>query len=209
MFFSKMSSAVSTIDAGRPALAVGLYVVLNENHLSTPTEGPQEAFYKPRPPACGAARDASADNYGRKLKPTAKKTRKTRQKTKKTLKTLLALDMLAMMPGLIAGSALTTSTNQVPNVVTQVSVAYCGYSSGWWSDLGRFGICMLGIWAPTGSILYMLDRKGRSDLREGRQTVRDGKELRDRELVRIGRQLARSGASLLRFTTVGLIAVVA
>jgi hypothetical protein len=26
-----------------------------------------------RPPACG---DASADNYGRKLKPTAKKTRK-------------------------------------------------------------------------------------------------------------------------------------
>jgi hypothetical protein len=34
-----------------------------------------------RPPACG---DASADNYGRKLKPTAKKTRKTRQKTKNT-----------------------------------------------------------------------------------------------------------------------------
>ncbi len=36
----KMSSAVSTTDAGRPALAAGLYVVLNENHLSTPTEGP-------------------------------------------------------------------------------------------------------------------------------------------------------------------------
>jgi hypothetical protein len=34
-----------------------------------------------RPPACG---DASADNYGRKLKPTAKKKRKTRQKTKNT-----------------------------------------------------------------------------------------------------------------------------
>jgi ssDNA-binding Zn-finger/Zn-ribbon topoisomerase 1 len=39
-----------------------------------------------RPPACGAARDTPADNYGRKQKPTAKKTRKTRQKTKKTLK---------------------------------------------------------------------------------------------------------------------------
>jgi len=94
----------------------------------------------------------SADNYSRKLKPTPKKTRKIRQKTKKTLKNprkikgmqklqikeeimavaaLLALGMLAIMPGLIAGSALTTSTKQVPNVVTQVSFAYCGYSSGW------------------------------------------------------------------------------
>jgi hypothetical protein len=120
---------------------------------------------------------------------------------------LLALGMLAIMPGLIAGSALTTSTKQAPNVVTQVSVAYCGYSSGWWSDLGQFGSCMLEFWAPTGSILYIMDRKGRSDLREGLQTIRVGKELRDRELVRIGKQLVRSGASLLRYTTVGFIVV--
>jgi hypothetical protein len=66
-----MSSAVSTTDAG-------LYVVLWRPLHST--KGPQE----PRPPAYGAARDASADNYGRKLKPTAKKTRKTRQKRKNT-----------------------------------------------------------------------------------------------------------------------------
>jgi hypothetical protein len=45
-----MSSVVSTTDAG-------FYVVLNGGHLSIPNEGPQEAFYKPRPPACGAARD--------------------------------------------------------------------------------------------------------------------------------------------------------
>jgi len=66
---------------------------------------------------------------------------------------------------------------------------------------------MLGFWAPTGSILYILDRIGRSDLREGRQTIREGKELRDRELVRIGRQIVRSGASLLRYTKVGFIVV--
>ena len=54
--------------------------------------------------------------------------------------------MLAITPGLIAGSALTTSTKQVPNVVTQVSFAYCGYSSGWWSDWDSFGKCMAGIW---------------------------------------------------------------
>jgi hypothetical protein len=76
-----------TTDANRPALAAGLYVVPDGVLPSLiPNESPQEASYKPRPPACGAARDASADNYGRKLKPAAKKTRKTRQKTKKTLK---------------------------------------------------------------------------------------------------------------------------
>jgi hypothetical protein len=76
-FLFKMSSAVSTTDAD-------LYVVPDGGHLSTPTKGPQETSYKPRPPACGAARDASVDNYGRKLKPTAKKTRKHDKKRKNT-----------------------------------------------------------------------------------------------------------------------------
>jgi hypothetical protein len=115
--------------------------------------------------------------------------------------------MLAIIPGMIAGSTLTKSAKQLPNVVTQVSAAYCGYSSGWWSDLGQFRNCMLGFWASTDPIIYWLDRKGRSDLRKGLQTVREGKELRDRVLVRAGRQLVRSGASLLRFTTVGFIVV--
>jgi len=61
---------------------------------------------------------------------------------------LLALGMLAIMPGLIAGSALTTSTKQVPNVVTQVSVAYCGYKSGWFNDWGKFADCMMDLWFP-------------------------------------------------------------
>jgi hypothetical protein len=40
-------------------LAAGLYVVLYGDLSSLITnEGPQEASYKPRPPACGAARDA-------------------------------------------------------------------------------------------------------------------------------------------------------
>jgi hypothetical protein len=43
---------------------------------------------------------------------------------------LLALGMLAIMSGLIAGSALTKSAKQVPNVATQVSAAYCGYITG-------------------------------------------------------------------------------
>jgi len=120
---------------------------------------------------------------------------------------LLALGTLAMMPGLIAGSALTTFTKQAPNVVTQASFIYCSYRSDWWSDWGEFGSCMLAIAGPPSALIYILDRKGRSDLREGRHTVRDGKELRERELVRAGRQLVRSSVSLLKFTKVGFIVV--
>jgi hypothetical protein len=59
---------------------------------------------------------------------------------------LLALGMLAIIPGMIAGSALTKSAKQVPNVVTRVSAAVCGYLTG--GDWGEFGKCMLGLWTP-------------------------------------------------------------
>jgi len=62
----------------------------------------------------------------------------------------LALCMLAMMTGLIAGSALTESANQVPNVVTQVSFVYCGYIA---ATGGSFLGCMGEFWIPTGAIL--------------------------------------------------------
>jgi len=45
-----MSSAISTTDASRPALAAGLYVVLYGDHLSITTEGPRQTAYKPIPP---------------------------------------------------------------------------------------------------------------------------------------------------------------
>ncbi len=97
-----------------------------------------------RPPLGSLRRRVTSDDYGRKLKPTAKKTRKTRQKTKKHLKAaLLALGMLAITPGMIAGSVL-TDAKQVPNVVTQVSAATCAYISG--GDWDNFGKCMAGFW---------------------------------------------------------------
>jgi len=52
--------------------------------------------------------------------------------------------MLAMIPGMIAGSTLTKSAKQVPNVVTQVSAATCAYITG--GDWVSFGKCMAGIW---------------------------------------------------------------
>jgi hypothetical protein len=66
---------------------------------------------------------------------------------------LLALGMLAIIPGTIAGSALTKSANQVPNVGTQASVATCAVvthlTSGGWE---AFGACMAGMWG--GAAFY-------------------------------------------------------
>jgi len=52
----------------------------------------------------------------------------------------LALGTLAMMPGLIAGTALTKSANQVPNVVTQATIGYCLYMS--YTGANSLGRCL-------------------------------------------------------------------
>jgi hypothetical protein len=46
--------------------------------------------------------------------------------------------MLAIMPGMIAGSVLTKPAIQHHNIGAQVSLAYRGYKSGWFSDWGKF-----------------------------------------------------------------------
>ncbi len=122
---------------------------------------------------------------------------------------LLALGTLAIMPGVIAGSALTTSTNQVPNVVTQASVALCGYISGWWSDWGRFAICMGGTFVPTSFAARYLYDRGTRTVNKGQDLISQGKALGEEQLVKIGMQLVRTGAFWLRFTPVGFAAAVA
>jgi hypothetical protein len=165
-----------------------------------------------RPPLGSLRRRVTSDNYGRKLKPAAKKTRKIRQKTKKTLKNarkkgtqklqirgeimvvaaLLALGMLAIMPGMIAGSALTESAKQVPNVITQVSFAYCGYRA-YTGD--SFLGCMGEFWLPAGAILGTSAAIGAS-------YVTAGKALDSWYLI-------NTGLRYLKFTKVGFkVAVV-
>jgi hypothetical protein len=100
----------------------------------------------------------SADNYGRKLKPTAKEDEKTRQKTKKTLENppkkedmqklqineeimavaaLLALGTLAIMTSMIVSYVLMKPPIQHYDVGTQVSLGYCAYKSDWFRDGGE------------------------------------------------------------------------
>ncbi len=93
-------------------------------------------------------RRATSDNYGRKLKPTPKKTRKIRQKTKKTLKklrkkdmqklqikeeimavaALLALGMLSILAG--QATALKPNAFDIEPKVTWGLCMYAAYTSG-------------------------------------------------------------------------------
>jgi hypothetical protein len=102
---------------------------------------------------------------------------------------LLALGMLAIMPGLIAGSALTKSAKQAPNVGTQASFAYCGVTS--YIDGSSFWGCMQEIWVPTGAILG-------TGAAIGTAAIMSGVE----ELVTIG-------VTLVRFSVWGFVAAVA
>ncbi len=118
---------------------------------------------------------------------------KTRQKTKKHLKAaLLALGMLAIIPGMTAGSTL-TDAKQAPNVVTQVSAAYCGYTS--YTSGNSLLDCMRDIWIPTGAILGTSTAIG-----VGHVTA--GEKLDSWRLI-------RTGLRFLRFSAWGFVASVA
>ncbi len=96
--------------------------------------------------------------------------------------------MLAIIPGMIAGSAL-TDAKQVPNVVTQVSLAYCGYKSGWFRDGGRFADCMVNLWIPDIPVAIG------ATVGAGYGLVEIGRGVRDESLVRAGVRIARIGGA--------------
>ena len=102
---------------------------------------------------------------------------------------LLALGMLAIIPGMIAGSALTKSAKQAPNVGTQASAAYCGVTS--YIDGSSFWDCMEDIWVPTGAILGTAAAIGAAAIMSGVE-----------DLVTIG-------VALVRFSAWGFVVAVA
>jgi hypothetical protein len=122
---------------------------------------------------------------------------------------LLALGMLAIISGMIADSALTKSTNQVPNVATQASFAYCAYQSGWLSDQGQFRGCMVDILIPTEAALIGNVILGDRITRRGESLVEEGRRWRDREIINRGKSLIRWGTRLMMGSGVGALAFVA
>ncbi len=101
--------------------------------------------------------------------------------------------MLAIIPSMSAGFAFTESAKHVPNVVTQVSAAYCGYIGA--TGGNSFLDCMRDIWIPSVSILGTSTAIGASD-------IKAGKELEMWSLI-------KTGLSFLKFSAVGFIASVA
>jgi hypothetical protein len=97
--------------------------------------------------------------------------------------------MLAMMPGMTAGSALTKSAKQAPNVCTQASFAYCGVTS--YIDGSSFWDCMEDIWVPTSAILGTGAAIGAAAIMSG---VED---------------LVTMGITIVRFSAWGFVAAVA
>jgi hypothetical protein len=61
---------------------------------------------------------------------------------------LLALGTLATTTGVIASYVLTKPSVQHYSVDAQVSLGYCGYKSGWFSDGGIFADCVVSLWIP-------------------------------------------------------------
>ena len=119
---------------------------------------------------------------------------------------LLALGMLAIIPGMIAGSALTESAKQVPNVVTQVAGAVCAYQSGWLNDPIKFGVCMAAATLPAGYAAGRVFNMAKDQVREGERLFLSGTSLSSETLIQIGVSLLRSGATLVRFTPWGFVA---
>ena len=97
----------------------------------------------------------------------------------------MALGMLAIMPGLIAGPALMKPAVQHYNVGTQVSVGYCGYKSGWFSDWGGFADCMVDLWIPKIPVAIA------GAVGAGAGLVQIGKTVGEYALIRAGVRIAR------------------
>jgi hypothetical protein len=95
--------------------------------------------------------------------------------------------MLAIMSGLIVSYVLMKPSVQHYNVGTQVSLGYCGYKSGWFSDLGRFADCMVDLWIPDIPVAIG------ATVGAGAGLVQIGRWVGDYSLIRAGVRIARFG----------------
>jgi len=102
----------------------------------------------------------------------------------KAMAALLALGTLAIMTSMIASYALMKPSVQHYNVGTQVSLGYCGYKSGWFSDGGEFVDCMVNLWIPNIPVAIG------AAVGTGVGLVEIGRWVGDRSLIRAGVRIA-------------------
>jgi len=113
----------------------------------------------------------------------------------------LALGTLAMMPGLIAGTALTKSANQVPNVVTQATIGYCLYMS--YTGANSLGRCLWESLPPAGAYTLLMMSTGYASVVMGEKVAKIGAKWRWRDVVRRGKPIVMQGSRILQFSPIG------
>ena len=97
---------------------------------------------------------------------------------------LLALGTLAIMTDMIVSYALMKPSIQHYSICTQVSLGYCGYKSGGFSDGGKFVDCMVNLWIPNIPVAIG------AAVGTGVGLVEIGRWVGDRSLIRAGVRIA-------------------
>ncbi len=111
---------------------------------------------------------------------------------------LLALGMLAIMSGLIASSALTKSTNQVPNVVTQATFAYCGYMS--LTGASSLGGCLWETLLPAGLGIGLYGSSNLATVGAGHLVAKIGAKWGWQDVINIAKDIVLRASRYLKFT---------
>jgi hypothetical protein len=111
---------------------------------------------------------------------------------------LLALGMLAIMSGLIASSALTKSANQVPNVVTQATFAYCGYMS--FTGASSFGGCLWETLFPAGAAVGFYAGSNLATVGAGHLVAKVSARWGWREVIDVAKAIVLRAGNYLKFT---------
>jgi hypothetical protein len=103
------------------------------------------------------------------------------------IEALPALGTLAIMTDMIVSYALMKPSAQHYSVCTQVSLGYCGYKSGGFSDGGEFADCMVDLWIPDIPVGIG------AAVGTGAGLMEMGRWAGDRSLIRAGVRVARFG----------------
>ncbi len=115
--------------------------------------------------------------------------------------------MLAIIPSMIAGSMLTESAKQVPNVVTQATFGYCLYMS--YTGANSLGGCLRETLLPAGATIGLYGGSTIVTVAGGDLVARIGARWGWQDVINRARDIVLRASRFLRFTPKVGLAVVA
>jgi hypothetical protein len=110
--------------------------------------------------------------------------------------------MLALVPGLIAGSTFTKSADQVPNVATQATVGYCLYMSYTGVNSLR---CLWETLPPARAYTLLMMDTGYASVVMGEKAAKIGTKWEWQDVVRRGKSIVMQSSRILQFSPIEAI----